>query len=70
MTNNSQIMSDARVSLSGKWPLAIGTFLILLLISMGASSNTLCWTNTGNFDSGPLAVGAAFFALKISRDQG
>ena len=28
MTKNSQIMSDARESLTGKWPLAIGTFLI------------------------------------------
>jgi len=62
-------MSDARVSLSGKWPLAIGTFLILLLISMGASLIPFAGQILAILISGPLAVGAAFFALKISRDQ-
>ena len=37
MTNNAQIMNDARASLNGKWPLAIGTFLIFILITMGTS---------------------------------
>ena len=69
MTNNSQIMSDARESLTGKWPLAIGTFLILILISMGASLIPYAGQILGIVIAGPLSVGAAFFALKISRDQ-
>ena len=69
MINNSEIMSDARVSLTGKWPLAIGTFLILILISMGASLIPYAGQIIGMVIAGPLSVGAAFFALKISRDQ-
>ena len=45
MTNNTQIMSEARASLDGKWPLAIGTFLIILLISMGAALICLLYTS-------------------------
>ena len=69
MTNNSQIMGDARESLTGKWPLAIGTFLILILISMGASLIPYAGQILAILIAGPLAVGAAFFALKIFRDQ-
>jgi len=69
MTNNSQIMSDARDSLNGKWPLAIGTFLILLLITMGTSLIPYAGQIISLLISGPLAVGGAFFALNIVRDQ-
>ena len=69
MTNNSQLMSDARDSLNGKWPLAIGTFLILLLITMGTSLIPYAGQIISLLISGPLAVGGAFFALNIVRDQ-
>ena len=69
MTKNSQIMSDARESLTGKWPLAIGTFLIFFLISMGASLIPFAGQILAILIAGPLSVGAAFFALKITRDQ-
>jgi len=69
MTNNSQIMSDARDSLNGKWLLAIGTFLILLLITMGTSLIPYAGQIISLLISGPLAVGGAFFALNIVRDQ-
>ena len=69
MTKNSQIMSDARESLTGKWPLAIGTFLIYYLISMGASLIPYAGQILGILIAGPLAVGVAFFTLKITRDQ-
>ena len=67
MTNNSQIMSDARESLTGKWPLAIGTFLIFLLVSMGAALIPVAGQVIGFLIAGPLAVGGAFFALNIVR---
>ena len=69
MTNNSQLMSDARDSLNGKWPLAIGTFLILLLITMGTSLIPYAGQIISLLIAGPLAVGGAFFALNIVRDQ-
>jgi len=70
MTNNAQIMSDARESLTGKWPLAIGTFLIFLLISIGATFvHPIAGQVIGFLIAGPLAVGGAFFALNIVREQ-
>jgi len=69
MTNNSQLMSDARDSLNGKWPLAIGTFLILLLITMGTSLIPYAGQIISLLISGPLAVGGAFFALNIVSDH-
>jgi uncharacterized membrane protein len=69
MTNNTQIMSDARESLTGKWPLAIGTFLIFLLVSMGAALIPVAGQVIGFLIAGPLAVGGAFFALNIVREQ-
>ena len=69
MTNNTQIMSDARESLTGKWPLAIGTFLIFLLISIGATLIPVAGQVIGFLIAGPLAVGGAFFALNIVREQ-
>jgi uncharacterized membrane protein len=66
MTNNTQIMSEARASLDGKWPLAIGTFLILLLISMGAALIPYAGQVITILMAGPLAVGAAFFCIKHS----
>ena len=69
MKENTQIMSEARASLNGKWPLAIGTFLILLLISMGAALIPVAGQIIGILIAGPLAVGGAYFALNIVRDQ-
>ena len=62
-------MSDARESLTGKWPLAIGTFLIFLLISIGATLIPFAGQVIGFLIAGPLAVGGAFFALNIVREQ-
>ena len=69
MTNNSQIMSDARASLNGKWPLAIGTFLIAFLISLGVSLIPYAGQIIYFLVTAPLVVGISFFALKIARDQ-
>ena len=58
-------MSDAIASLNGKWPLAIGTFLIFSLITMAVSLIPYA----SLLIAGPLSVGAAFFALKLARGQ-
>ena len=69
MTNNAQIMKDARASLEGKWQLAIGTFLIFFLITMGTSLIPFAGQLISLLIAGPLSVGAAFFALKLARGQ-
>ena len=69
MTNNAQIMNDARASLNGKWPLAIGTFLIFILITMGTSLIPYAGQIISLLIAGPLSVGAAFFALKLAKGQ-
>ena len=69
MTNNAQIMNDARASLNGKWPLAIGTFSIFFLITMGTSLIPYAGQLISLLIAGPLSVGAAFFALKLARGQ-
>ena len=68
-TENSQLMSMARVSLKGRWGLAIGTMLVYTIImsSFGA------WRSEGNLISillaGPMMLGAATFSLSIARGQ-
>ena len=69
MSENSQIMSNAKTSLEGKWPLAIGTFVIMILISAGASIIPVAGSIISLIVAGPLAIGAAYFALKITKDD-
>ena len=69
MSENSQIMSNAKNSLEGKWPLAIGTFVIMILISAGASIIPVAGSIISLIVAGPLAIGAAYFALKITKDD-
>lgn len=64
-TPNSQIFHDARQSLSGKWGLAIVTFLVYMIVAMISGFIPLGSIILG----GPLAVGMAIFALHIVRGQ-
>ena len=65
MKENSQLMIEAKESLHGKWPLAIGTLVILLLISVGLSLIPFFGQIASLIMTGPLVVGASFFALII-----
>jgi len=67
MLENSQIITEARLLLKGKWPLAIGTFVILFLISMAASFLPFVGQIVGILIAGPFSVGSSFFALNIVR---
>lgn len=66
--DNVTLMNMARTSLRGKWPLAIGTFLVYTLIgcSFGAMREAGLLSL---LISGPLALGAAIFSLAISRGK-
>jgi uncharacterized membrane protein len=74
-TENVSLMRAARSSLKGKWGIAILTFFIYTLLTAGPSSVRHDGT-TSTFGgilfliiAGPLALGAAIFALAISRGK-
>jgi uncharacterized membrane protein len=65
--DNSTFLQNAKASLTGKWGLAIGTFVIysLLMGAINALDN-----RAGIFSlliAGPLSLGAATFSLSIAR---
>ena len=55
-------MRQAREALDGRWGLAIGVFLLFILISS-------CIPGVNIIISGPMTVGMAGFSLKLSRRQ-
>ncbi|MBS1619939.1 MAG: DUF975 family protein [Bacteroidetes bacterium] len=63
-TPNSQILSQARAALSGKWGRAVITFFIYFLVLCAVSC-----TGIGVLIGGPLALGAAIFSLNIVRGR-
>lgn len=65
---NRVLMSMARESLTGKWGLAIGTFLLYMLI-VGSPSASQKTGILSLLIAGPMMLGAATFALSISRGQ-
>lgn len=58
----------ARASLKGKWPLAIGTFLVYTLITSSFGAMRQAGV-IGLLIAGPLALGAAMFSLNLSRGR-
>jgi uncharacterized membrane protein len=62
---NRKLMAMARESLSGKWGLAVGTFLVFGLIIAAAGSNGIAVLLIG----GPMLIGLAIFSLTIARNQ-
>ncbi len=79
---NVLLMRMAKESLRDKWGLAIGTFLVYTLIVNGLQFNYSFYSNmfgtnmlvsSGGLISliigGPMTLGAAYFALAISRNQ-
>ncbi len=68
-TENVVLMQMARESLKGKWGLAIGTFVVYLLISVVLQMITIVGPIASLIISGPFALGLAVFGLSISRNQ-
>ena len=67
-------MQMARESLKGKWGVAIGTFVIYMLISVSLQMSGMVGSRTVGaiislIISGPLALGVAIFSLSVSRNQ-
>lgn len=66
-TSNQDLMKSAKESLTGKWGLAIGTFLIFMLITGGLQSMDYFGQAAYIILAGSLSLGASIFALNISR---
>lgn len=68
-TENSVLMRMAYESLKGKWGLAIGTFLIYIILTGSSGSIGIFGSVISLLIAGPFALGAATFSLSISRGQ-
>jgi len=66
---NRELMAKARESLSGKWGLAIGTFLVYGLIVGGIGVVPLAGSIAVLLIAGPMAVGLATFSLTLARKE-
>lgn len=68
MTDNTTLMKMARESLSGRWAIAIGTFLLYtILMSVGGAEQRLGLITL--IIGGPMMLGAAIVALHLSRHE-
>ena len=71
-TENVVLMRMARESLQGKWGLAIGTFLIYILLSIAFQAPAKHYPQLSLISliiSGPLTLGAAIFSLSLARNE-
>ena len=71
-TENLVLMQMARKSLKDKWGLAIGTFVVYMLIIGAIQTATEFFPLVGLLllaISGPMALGIAIFSINISRNQ-
>jgi uncharacterized membrane protein len=69
MKENKELMAEARASLSGNWGLAIGTFLVYIIIVASLQVIPTIGGVLGLFIAGPMAVGISMFCLSLSRGE-
>ncbi|WP_139958315.1 DUF975 family protein [Flavicella sediminum] len=72
MKTTNEIMQDAKDSLTGKWGIAVGTYLVIFCISAAIQviAEKAPLASVGSIlISGPLALGIAIFALSIVRKE-
>ena len=70
-TENAELMRMARESLKGKWGMAIGTYLVYILIIaiiQGAAQRYPASGLISLIISGPFALGVTIFSLALSRN--
>ena len=68
-TTNRVLMAQARDSLNGKWGLAIGTYIVFMLIMIPIQFIPFAGFIISILISGAMAIGLAIFALSLSRKQ-
>jgi len=68
-TENRVLMQQARESLRGRWGLAIGAWVVFVLISVALSSIPKAGGLFSLIITGPMSLGLAIFSLALSRDR-
>ncbi|MDY6843318.1 MAG: DUF975 family protein, partial [Thermodesulfobacteriota bacterium] len=66
-THNREIMAQARDSLRGRWGIAIGAFVVYLLIQIAVQFIPGVGWLISLLISGPLSVGLCVFSLSLAR---
>ena len=69
MKENKELMAEARASLSGNWGLAVGTYLVYIILVGSLQVIPVVGGVIGLFIAGPMAVGICIFTLSLSRDE-
>jgi uncharacterized membrane protein len=68
-TENVVLMQMAKESLKGKWGIAIGTFVVYIIIVTAPQIIPIVGPIASLIITGPLVLGLAIFSLSISRNQ-
>jgi len=69
LKENKELMAEARASLSGNWGLAVGTYLVYIILVGSLQVIPIVGGVIGLFIAGPMAVGICIFTLRLSRDE-
>ena len=69
MKENKELMTEARASLSGNWGLAVGTFLVHMIIVGSIQLIPTIGDVLFLFIDGPMSVGISMFSLSLSRNE-
>ena len=69
ITENSVLMQNAQESLKGKWGLAVGTFLVYIVIATTLQLIPIFGSLASLLIAGPFTLGLVRFALAISRNE-
>ena len=69
MMENKELMAEARASLSGNWGLAVGTFLVFMIIVGSIQLIPTIGDVLFLFIAGPMSVGISMFSLSLSRNE-
>lgn len=68
-TENVELMQMAKESLRGKWGLAIGTFVVYILIVGVLQAIPVVGAIASLIISGPMALGITIFSMSLSRNE-
>lgn len=68
-TENVVLMRMAKESLKGKWGLAIGTFVVYMLIGAGLQLVPVVGVFASLIITGPFTLGVSIFSLSLSRNE-
>jgi uncharacterized membrane protein len=68
-SNHTALKDRALQTLAGRWDKALGFFFLYFFISIALACVPVIGSFIGLFISGPLAIGACLFTLRLSKNQ-